>query len=347
MTRRTCFGDHLVKPLLRFWNEQYSVGRPLEADSWVHRLANHYVVAALMNRFPRAATRLFSMSRGELARLLFVEREGGSYRVLRAMYKYEDGPHRGDLINRVLMQSPAVKAARNRRKIAQRMIEASLAAQPGDGPKLVLAIGGGDGSLEAEVIARMAAPNVYYCGVDMDERAVADNRQVLQRHGLEGRGFVFVGNVAERSDLEAVLDGARQRFGVPWDGVHVTVCQGITEYLDLGSRGNETLGRLLTAIHSCTRPEGRLVISQTDDHDRVTYLERGLSWHMRLRSLDEVAAEVARAGWQIAVCEHEPMKLITMCLAVKSDRPHLRIDGPSHARLPRAKARVPAGPQRR
>ena len=326
-----------MKPLLQFWNQQYGVARLLEADSWVRWLLNRYVVAALMNHFPNTATKIFSTSHGELARLLFREREGGSFRVLRAMYRY-DAPHnRGDLINRLLMQSPAIKAARNRRTIAQRMLEVCLAAQPSGVPALVLAVGGGDGSLEAEVIARTPRPDVYYCAVDKDERAVGENREVLRRHGLDGRGFVFLGNVAQQRDLEAVLDAARQRFEVPFDGVGVAVCHGIAEYLDIGFRTNDTLAELLAAIYACTRPEGRLVISQTDYHDRVKYLERGLSWYMRLRSIDELAAEVEKAGWRISVCEQEPMRLITMCLAVKSDSQYVRIDSPSRTGPPHHK----------
>ncbi len=336
-----------MKTLLQFWNEQYGVPRPLEADSWERRLLNRYVVAALMNTFPVTATRVFARSRGELANLLFNRREGGSFRVLRTMYQYEDPDCRGDWLNRLLMQSPAVKAARNRRAIAQRMLEVCLAAQPADSPALVLAIGGGDGSLEAEVIGRAKHRQVYYCGVDKDERAVAENRQVLKRHGLDGRGFVFPGNAAEKSDLEAVLHRARQQFRIPFEGVSIAVCHGIAEYLDIGSPKNQTLSELLAAIFACTQVDGRLIISQTDRHDRVAFLERGLAWYMRLRSLDELASEVERAGWQIAVCEHEPMRLITMCLAAKPDAKHRRVDGNGQAKKPWKRASAASGWRRR
>jgi len=336
-----------VNALRQFWQERYGLAQPLEGDSRLRRLLNRYVVAALMNSFPRAATKIFSLSNGELARLLFVEREGGSFRVLRAMYEHENARNRGDWINRLLMQSPAIKAARNRRAIAQRMLQQCLEAQPAGLPTLVVAIGGGDGSLEAEVIARVAGRDVYYCAVDKDDRAVADNEAVLRRHGLAARGFVFVGTVAEESDLEAVLDCARRRFNVAFDGAGVSVCHGIAEYYDIGSKTNETLAGLLRAIHGCTRAGGSLVISQTDYHDRVKYLERGLSWHMRLRSSDELAGEVAKAGWQISVCELEPMGLITMCLAAKSAAEHVRIDGPGRVRQPRVQRPLPAVARRR
>lgn len=332
--------------LLRFWNEQCGVGRPLEAESWRQRVLNRCLVATLINAFPVAATKVFARSRGELARLLFLEREGGSYRVLRTMYEYEKPGCRGDLLNRLLMQSPAVKAARNRRAIAQRMLEVCLAAQPQDAPALVLAVGGGDGSLEAEVLARVQDRDVYYCAVDKDKRAVEENRQVLQRHGLEGKGFVYLGDVAEKSDLEIVLQSARRRFGVPFEGASISVCHGIAEYLDIGSGGNQALARLLAAIHSCTRPDGNLIISQTDHHDRVTFLERGLSWHMRLRSIEELAAEVERAGWQLSVCEHEPMGLISMCLAVKPDGGQRRVDAHSEWNPSREKRRSTAAAPR-
>ncbi len=331
-----------MKPLVRLWNEEYGVDGGLESDSWLRRLLNTYVVAALMNRFPDAATRLFSLSKGELARLLFVEREGGSFRVLRAMYEFEQRRHRGDLINRLLMQSPAIKAARNRRRIAQWMLEVCLKAVPSDSPRLVLAIGAGDGSLEAEVISRAREENVYYCGVDKDERAVGENKEVLKKHGLEKRGCTVVGSVAEASDVEEILDRASRRFGIRFDGLSVTVCQGIVEYLDIGSDANDDLAAMLNAIHRSTRSDGSLIISQTDFHDRVAYLEHGLSWYMRLRSSDEVAWEVEKSGWQIAVCEREPMELITMCLAAKSDIRSWRLDRESPLRQPGVTRRVPS-----
>jgi hypothetical protein len=329
-----------MNALLQFWNRDYGIRRALEDDALVPRLLNRFVVAALMNAFPKTVTRFFSLSRGELARLLFVERDGGSFRSLRAMYDYEDPRKRGDLINRLIMQSPAIKAARNRRIIAQQMLRRSLETAPHGKPTLVLAIGGGDGNLEAEVLAGLNRREVYYCAVDKDERAALENRKVFEKHGLDGQGFVSVGTISNERDLESVLDSASRRFGVSFDGIGATVCHGIAEYFDLGTKTNEALGGLLSSLLARTRPEGNLMISQTDYHDRVRYLERGLAWHMRLRGIDEVASEVEKAGWQISICEHEPMRLITMCLAVKSDMKHRRIDGPSRLKRSHVGAKI-------
>ncbi len=325
-----------MKPLLHFWNKQYRIDPPLEDDTWFRDLLNRRVVGKLLNTFPRAATRLFARSRGELAQRLCVDMEGGSYRVLRAMYDFNDPDRRGDLLNRILMQSPAAKAARNRRALAEQMLGACLGEQPADAPLLVLALGGGDGNIEAGAISRSSRENVYYCSVDKDEKAVEENRRVMQRYGLAGRGFVFTGDVAEKHDLQAVLEGARRRFDVPFDGVGIAVCHGIAEYMDLGLPGNDTLSRMLKAVLACMREEGNLIISQTDFHDRVKFVERGLQWKMRLRDRKELEAELEKAGWQIALCDHEPMRLITMCVAVKSNRPYRRIDSPSYVRRPHA-----------
>ncbi len=125
--------------LLGFWNANYRFDRPLEGESRLSGVLNRQVVGRLLNTFPRAATRLFAFSRGELARRLCVRKEGGSYRVLRAMYEFNDPGRRGDLLNRLLMQSPAAKAARNRRSIAEGMLEMCLESQPAQVPLLVLA----------------------------------------------------------------------------------------------------------------------------------------------------------------------------------------------------------------
>lgn len=332
-----------MNSVLNFWNKHYRIDQPLEVDSSVSRAINRYVVAGLLNTFPKTVTKILSLSRGEFARLLIVEKERGSYRSLRAMYDYADPKKRGDIINRVLMQTPAVKAARNRRALAQQMLRQCLERQPADKPVLVLAIGGGDGRLEAEVLARAERRDIYYCGVDKDELAVHENEKAMKEYGLAGKGVVFSGDIAETNDLLAVIQKAGQRFGVHFDGANIAVCHGITEYLDLGLKTNDTLSRMLTAIHGCVRPEGNLIISQTDYHDRVRWVERGLSWSMRLRDIEELAAEVEKAGWQITVCEHEPMRLITMCLAVKSTAKHVRIDSPSQLKRSHSRTSVSAG----
>ncbi|MDZ7616749.1 MAG: hypothetical protein U1E05_07080, partial [Patescibacteria group bacterium] len=203
------------------------------------------------------------------------------------------------------------------------------------------------GRLEAEVIAQMDRSDIYYCAVDKDAGAVEENRLVMESHGLKGRGFVYSRNVAEKSDLDAVLAAAGRHFGVRFDGVSVAVCLGIAEYLDMGTRSNETLARLLAAIHGCTRDDGNLIISQTDYHDRVRFLERGLSWHMRLRGIDEVATEVEKAGWHISVCEHEPMELISVCLASKTAVGRRRFDAAAPLAPPRGAEGVATPRQRR
>jgi hypothetical protein len=324
-----------MNPHLQFWNEKFPVDRPLEIDSWGHRLLNRYIVSNLMNAFPKAATKVFARSKGELARLIFVEREGGSFLVLRAVYEHEDPRKRGDVLNRILMQSPAVKAARNRRLIAQQMLFQALQSLPPDVPSLVLAIGGGDGSFEADAMSRAGNPNVYLCIVDTDRRAVGEHENVLAKHNLVGKGTVLVGTAVVKSDLEEVLDKAGRHFGVLFDGIAITVCHGIVEYLDIGVEGNAVFSELLRAIYGCTRNEGMLLLSQTDHHDREPFFTRGLSLYMRLRDQDEITEEIEKAGWKIAVCEPEPMKLITMCSAIKTDREHLRIDSPSQIGKPR------------
>ena len=319
-----------MNPLLRFWNEQCQTNGRLESDSWLRDQLNRRLIGTLLNTFPRAATRLFAASNGELARRVCVSKEGGSYRVLRAMYKVDPPHDRGDVLNRLLLQSPAAKAARNRRMIAERLLDAAIASQPTDSPVLVLALGGGDGHIEAGPIARSPRQDIYYCSVDKDTKSIEENRQVMERHGLAGHGVVFTGDVTEKTDLQAVLESARRHFNARFDGVGVAVCHGIAEYMDVDLPGNDTLARMLGAACDCVKPEGRLIISHTDFHDRVRFMERGLCWRMRLRGMEELAEQIEKAGWQLIICEHEPMGLITMCAAVKSERPHVRVDGPSH-----------------
>ena len=195
------------------------------------------------------------------------------------------------------------------------MLHRALESLPDGRPRLVLAIGGGDGSLEAEVIARHRNRDVFYCGVDRDSRAVAENQRVLRIHGLEKRGTTVVGSVAGNGDVAALLERAAAQFHVRFEGVSICVCQGIVEYFDLHSQTNQSLLRMLRAVLASAAPGGQLLISQTGYHDRVRYLERGLQWHMRLREPEELSSVVRDAGWSVSICQREPMGLITMCLA--------------------------------
>ena len=323
-----------MKPLLKLWNDRYEVQHSLEVDSWLKRWVNNHIVATLMNTFPRLAVKIFARSRGELAHRLFKAREGGSYRVLRTMYRFEDAHSQGDLLNRLLMQSPAVKAARNRRKIAQWMLETSLHSMPPGPPRLIMTIGCGDGELEAEVLSRLEQKNIYYCGVDMDPKAADENRKVLEEHGLQDRGFTHTGSITNAEDIDHVLRLAGQRFGVEFDGLSVTTCQGLLEYIDMHSDSNEDLLRMLQAIHSKTREDGSLMISQTGYHDRVPFLEKGLQWFMRLRDTDEIAQVLEASGWKIAICDQEPMEQITMSLSTKAGTSNWRLDAKSPLRRP-------------
>ena len=326
-----------------FWNERYGVDRPLEADSRVARLLNRYVVAALMNAFPHAATKVFSLSKGELARLLFKERDGGSFRSLRAMYEYENPRNRGDLINRLLMQSPAIKAARNRRTIAQRLL-ARLFGRTALG--LAGARAGGRRW-------RWKPRSGSDCPFAAARRLLLHRRYRRQNRRREPEGAAKAWPCGSRFRLRG-HDCRHERHGECRPGRRKAIRRSLrrTEHHCLprhhrilrhriGSQPDTlATARGNSRLHTA---EGNLIISQTDYHDRVKYLERGLSWHMRLRSREELAAEVEKTGWQISVCQHEPMRLITMCLAVKSDVPQRRVDSPSQVAQPRAKKSALAG----
>ena len=159
--------------------------------------------------------------------------------------------------------------------------------------------------------------------VHKDPCAVSQNQEVFLAHGLAGRGFVHVGSVtAWCVILEAVLDSARQRFGVAFEGPSVTVCHGIAEYFDIGFKNERiALGDALRDLR--LHAAGRAAGDQPDRLSRSGEVSgaRPVVVYAVLRSGEELAAEVDKAGWQLSICEHEPMRLITMCLAVKSAAP--------------------------
>lgn len=314
-----------MESLQHFWRS--TLGRSdlrLEADSLLGRFTNRFLLAPLLNAFPSLASRLFSSSHGELARLLFKEREGGSFLVLDTMYEYEGGKERREFLHNVMMHSPAIRAARNRRRIAQVLLATHLQLAADDRPMLVLAVGSGSGRLEAEVLGEVRNRNVYYCGLDIDPRAVAATEATLRQHHLTANGIALAGTINGHDDVANLLEQIERRLGLQFPGIDITMCHGVAEYLDLCSTANAQLSQLVRVLHTHTRQDGALVISQTHRHDRVHFLESALGWHMRLRDADEFRAVIESAGWNVQVCEKEPMGLISMCLAAKDSMPIAR-----------------------
>ena len=268
-----------MTPATTFWNEQYGIGRPLETDTRLRRLLNRCVVAAMMNTFPKTAIRFFSISKGELARLILWSARG-LLSQRSAMYRYDDAHGRGDLLNRLLMESPAVKA----RGIAGAS-RTHAAAPVGSAARTEAGPGSGGGRRRRRPRGggpcRLARSQLVLLRIGPGS-AQSPKTKMLHRRGLAERGFTIVGSVAENGDVEAALDCRGRRFGVRFDGVGVAICQGVAEYLDIGSNSNLAFSRLLRALHACTLDEGSPIISHTDYHDRVPFLERGLGWHMRL-----------------------------------------------------------------
>ncbi len=284
----------------------------LESENFLKSFLNRHLIGRLMNSFPNLANSLLSRSEGEIARLLYKDREKGTFRVLNEMYDYEKSKTT-DVLEKLIMESPAVKAARNRKKIAQYLLKLTL--ENSKRSKFIFSVGGGNGRLELEVLKDY--PVNYYCCLDTDERAILEGEALAKKFRVSDQTIFLKGSIRNKDDLNSVTRMATERFLKHFPYLDIVLCQGVFEYFDMKRCSNRQLNNVLTAIYEKTSSNGILLASQTDYHDRVKYLEKGLDWYMRLRSREEVKNEMERVGWCVEYCEKEPMNLITLSLSSK------------------------------
>ncbi len=283
------------------------------------------IVAALLNYGYPLLNPLLARSKGELAQLWFRTPgyEKSSWRTFEAFYHFEEKKEHGDLGNKLLMASPGVRASRNRKKIALRLLENQLKEYSGS-PVLVNNIGGGSGSRELRVIKNAGRRDIFYCSTDTDSAAADYGDKEAKQISMSMRSFFASKKLdfSSPSEVQSFFGEMNQHYFSSKPQFHafdISLLLGVTEYCDLHTRANTELDQLLQGLHQHTSPRGRMIMGQTDHHDRVRYVEKGLGWKMRLRSQDEIADHIERSGWNILYCEKEPMNVITMILAEKKD----------------------------
>jgi len=273
---------------------------------------NEFVIGPMMGNFPNITNKILSRSRGELSRLFFEERctGHGSFKIFEEFYRYDPNSNPGDFLNKLMMESPAIKAARNRRKIAQRQLEDELENR--SGKTLVVSFGGGNGALELEVIKRIGK-EVYYCSIDNDDYSIEDGNRIAREMGLETTTLYLNEHADTLSPeyfhhLEFKL---MEHFGIT-QGIDIATCHGFTEYLDRGKNTDKEFIGLIKNLYDVAERGSTLFLSQTSKHSREKYLVKGLDWVMRLRTLKEVKTLLENSPWILKYIEKEPMGIISM-----------------------------------
>jgi len=291
-----------------------SLEKPPKISSVINK-----AIAWFMNSYPYFSNNIFSHSKSDLAYYLFHDKEcpKGSFKQLNEIYDYECGK-KGDFINRIINLSPALKAARNRKKIAQQLLKIAISNEHSN-PIVIFSLGGGDSRIELEVMAELKKADVYLVSIDLQTDAKVEGKRLSGKLGLANQAY-FVTDFIEFKNLSQIdkyIKEASEQFGIVIKNIDIIMAHGFLEYLDLKTESDEELSVFMKSILSLGRDGTKLILSQTCVHDRVPYYEKGLNLYMRLRNKDELIKELLNHQLKIEYAETEPMGIITMVYCLK------------------------------
>lgn len=156
--------------------DQISIEKPSKISLFLNK-----AIALLMNNYPTFANTILSHSKSDLAHYLFHDPTcpKGSFKQLNEIYDYEYGK-KGDILNRIINLSPALKAARNRKKIAQQFLRLVI-AKAYKNPTVIFSFGGGDSRIEIEVMAEMDMKNLYLISIDAQTEAKVEGEKLAKK----------------------------------------------------------------------------------------------------------------------------------------------------------------------
>ena len=282
-------------------------------------LVTNKPIAWFMNNYPNLTNKIGSLSKQDLAYYVFHDDNcpSGSYKQLNAIYDFETNQE-VDLINRLLNVSPALKAARNRKKLAQHLLKKALSGSDNK-PLSIFSFGGGDERLSLEVMAEVKKKNVYLISIDSQAVAKTDGQKRAQELDLNNQAcFITEFNDSNKyTMLRDFLLTASEILKVQLSEINAVMAHGFLEYLDLNKNTNTEFSSFLNNSIKFGSRDLKLILSQTDLHDRVPYYEKGQNLFMRLRGKDELKREIEMQDLRIEYMEKEPMNIITMMYCSK------------------------------
>ena len=174
-----------------------------------------------------------------------------------------DGPF-GKLIDRILLNLPAVKATRNRRLSINKILLNEIANHKVEGkPTRVLDIACGAGRYLLDVSQMLKAKNIETLGVDFDTKSISRGEALAHKYNVPASSLRFLrGNVFRLQLLK--------RFGekIAWEP-NIIVSSGLTVYID-----DNKISELLKQVYASLDRGGLFLVDSQESNPSRKLMEK-------------------------------------------------------------------------
>lgn len=291
--------------------EKLGLEVPTKSDIILNKISSF-----VLNNFPNLTNKIMGLSKGDIAKILYKDKKPGSYQLFNCFYDY-DPSNPVDFLDKVLQESPAAKASRNRFKLLKHYLN-KIMFNADYNHLLMLSLGGGNARFEIEAIGKTQNSeknNVYLVCVDSDKEAENDGLNIARKYGLE-KNVLYINKKLDFDNnitTKYFLSEANKKWNLDKKYFDVFIEVGLNEYLNVGTKENNEIRSLYRCFYR-EQEKGYLITEQTGPHDRDPYLKKGLNWHCRYRTLEELKSEVAKVGYQIKLGVIEPMNITSIII---------------------------------
>lgn len=240
-------------------------------------------------------------------------RRPGGWRSMEIIYRNAEPVDWFD--RQALRDNPISMAARNRCRIATRLLASMIAEYGAVGSVSLVGVGAGPGRHIQHAIARSGVDpaRIQAWLIDLDGDAFAWGRALADRLGI-ARCIHFVEG-----------DARRIRDVLPDVAPQIVKLIGLAEYLS-----DVELVALLSTLRGAMATEGRLLThGLLDPHGGSRFLARVFGLRHRRRSARQMETLLQSAGFRPVECVTEPVGVYPIITAVRDDRPRPHFAGRS------------------
>ncbi|MCX6354262.1 MAG: class I SAM-dependent methyltransferase family protein [Candidatus Aureabacteria bacterium] len=227
-----------------------------------------------------------------------ISRPGG-WRAMKLCY--ENGEPVDAVDKRILKDAVLTLSARNRRRMAVRVLKDLIQKYRVGGDVHIVGIGTGPGFNVLEAMVDAETDRVFAYCIDEDSDAFSFGEKLAEQMGLKGRVRYITGNAI---NLEGLLEV------VP----HVVKMVGILEYLT-----DDQVMELLRMSHRILPPGGSVLVNSITAHHGVDrYLRRVFNWHLNYRSPRKILSLFEESGFSDFHLRQDPLGVYAILVGSKN-----------------------------
>lgn len=222
----------------------------------------------------------------------------GGWRAMKITY--ENGTPLDRIDKRILKDAVLTLSARNRKRMAVRVLRELIHKYRIGGDVHIVGIGTGPGFNVLEAMVDAETDRVFAYCIDEDADAFTFGMRMAEEMGLRGRVRYIAGDAI---NLERLLEV------VP----HIVKMVGILEYLT-----DEQVKDLLNVSHRMLPPGGSVVVnSMVATHGVDRYLRRIFNWHLNYRSPRKILRLFEECGFGDFHLRRDPLGVYAILVGSK------------------------------